>query len=469
MSCLALSSPRSYRVWAHGWLLVVGAAARGRRYARRRDFPSGESKGRMMARDKGWGDRPRPMRVGCSGLWLVLGLCLMASPSAFAQDDWWPKSFPGFGGQSKSEKPYRAAHGDRPERQKPPALNDLRPDRTPLRSQDMIDAVEAAIERYQTIVTKGGWPTIPGTQPIRPEDNDERVALLYRRLAVSGEWKRRPQQSLFGIDYSEGMEEAVRRFQENHGLRVTGRVDRQTLQALNVPAIARLAQLRINLQRLRDLVAMKHGRPLRTGQCRRVPARGRRARPGGAAPPRHRRQDRASDAHREGHHPGAQLLPLLARARERGHARPHPAPRQRAGVSPAGEDPRVDGLLQRAGGRCLQHRLAPGRPQAPPLPAGSGRAERARLRAHRHAELRGCVHARHAHAPPLQPALAGVQRRLHPRAGRVHAGRMDRQVRARLEPAGADQRGPRCRAGARRDPVAAVAGVLHLYHGLGRA
>ena len=122
----------------------------------------------------------------------------------------------------------------------------------------MVDALEAAIERYQSIVTKGGWPAIPGTQPIRPEDNDERVALLYRRLSVSGEWKRRPQQSFFGIDYSEGMEEAVRRFQENHGLRVTGRVDRQTLQALNVPAIARLAQLRINLQRLRDLVAMKN-------------------------------------------------------------------------------------------------------------------------------------------------------------------------------------------------------------------
>ena len=45
----------------------------------------------------------------------------------------------------------------------------------------------------------------------------------------------------------------VRRFQENNGLRVTGRVDRATLQALNVSAEARLAQLRTNLQRLRDL------------------------------------------------------------------------------------------------------------------------------------------------------------------------------------------------------------------------
>jgi murein L,D-transpeptidase YcbB/YkuD len=209
----------------------------------------------MMARDKGSCDRLSPARISCGGLLLVLGLCLLASPSAFAQEQWWEKSFPGFGG--KAEKPHRTAHEDRRDGQKPPALNDLRPDRTPLRSQEMVDALEAAIERYQTIVTKGGWPTIPGTQAIRPEDNDERVALLYRRLSVSGEWKRRPQQSFFGTDYSEGMEEAVRRFQENQGLRVTGRVDRQTLQALNVPAIARLAQLRINLQRLRDLVAMK--------------------------------------------------------------------------------------------------------------------------------------------------------------------------------------------------------------------
>jgi murein L,D-transpeptidase YcbB/YkuD len=209
----------------------------------------------MMARDKGWCGRPWLARVLCSGIWLVLGLCLVASPSALAQEEWWLKSFPG---RSTSEKALRAAHEDGPGLQKSPGLNDLRPDHTPLRSQEMIDAMEAAIERYQAIVTKGGWPTIPGTQPIRPEDSDERVALLYRRLAISGEWKKRPTQSFFGVDYSEGMEEAVRRFQENHGLRVTGRVDRQTLQALNVPALARLAQLRINLQRLRELVAMKH-------------------------------------------------------------------------------------------------------------------------------------------------------------------------------------------------------------------
>lgn len=215
----------------------------------------------MMARSKGW--RARPGTLWALYGTVLPGLALLLAttvPSAAQHGQWWEKRF------SKPEAPRRAAHDDRPrvedrtyrtaygDRRSPHQLTDLRPDRTPLRSQDMIDALERAIEHYQAIVTRGGWPMIPGSRPIRPEENDERMALLYKRLAISGEWQGRPKQSLFGVDYSAGMEEAVRRFQENNGLRVTGRVDRQTLQALNVPAIARLAQLRINLQRLRELM-----------------------------------------------------------------------------------------------------------------------------------------------------------------------------------------------------------------------
>ena len=124
----------------------------------------------------------------------------------------------------------------------------------------------------------------------------------------------------------------MRRFQYNNGLRVTGRVDKPTLQALNVPAQARLAQLRVNLQRLRELTGAADRGPLRPGQRRRLPARGGRAPPGRAAPPRHRRQARAPDADRARHHQGHQFLPLLARARERRPPRPDPAPRQGARV-----------------------------------------------------------------------------------------------------------------------------------------
>jgi murein L,D-transpeptidase YcbB/YkuD len=210
----------------------------------------------MMARSRGWRGSASHVRTAFGDIRLVLALGLIsgfiAGAPAVAQDgQWWEKTFGGIGRQ---EAPRPAANDDR---RQPQPLSDLRPDRTPLRSQEMIDALEGAIARYQDIVSRGGWPTIPGTQAIRPDDNDERVALLYRRLSLSGEWKTRPSQSLFGVDYSQGLEPAVRRFQENNGLRVTGRVDRQTLQALNVPALTRLAQLRINLQRLRELVAQR--------------------------------------------------------------------------------------------------------------------------------------------------------------------------------------------------------------------
>jgi murein L,D-transpeptidase YcbB/YkuD len=52
-------------------------------------------------------------------------------------------------------------------------------------------------------------------------------------------------------------EAGLQRFQSRHGLRASGRVDRSTLQALNVPPAARLAQLRINYSRIRDLLALK--------------------------------------------------------------------------------------------------------------------------------------------------------------------------------------------------------------------
>src|SRR5262249_14275827 len=129
---------------------------------------------------------------------------------------------------------------------------DLRPDATPLRSEIMLEALEGAIQQYQSIVSAGGWPPIPGTRMIRPEDDDERLPVLRQRLMVSGELSRRSADP-YGFAFGDDLEAAVRRFQLNHGLRVSGRVDKPTLQALNVPAQARLQQLRINLARLREL------------------------------------------------------------------------------------------------------------------------------------------------------------------------------------------------------------------------
>ena len=232
---------------------------------------------------------------------------------AGGQDGRWWEAIPGFG---RPRIASRAAPPTRSPRRGPRPSTICVPTRRPFRSEVMIEALEGAIQRYQRIVANGGWPAIPGTRMIRPEDDDERMPLLRQRLMISGELSRR-QADRSASGYGEDLDAAVRRFQFNHGLRITGRVDKPTLQALNVPAQARLAQLRANLAAAARADGAADRGALHPGQRRRLPARGRGAPPGRAAASRDRRQARAPDALGARHHQGAQFLPLLARAGER--------------------------------------------------------------------------------------------------------------------------------------------------------
>ena len=135
-------------------------------------------------------------------------------------------------------------------RKKVEAPDDLRPNAVPFRSEAMVEAMESAITRYKTIADRGGWPLIPGVKMLRPEDEDERTPILRRRLQVTGELK----DTGTNRGYDGGLEEAVKRFQQRHGLRVSGRVDKITLAALNVPVQTRLEQLKLNLTRIRELM-----------------------------------------------------------------------------------------------------------------------------------------------------------------------------------------------------------------------
>jgi murein L,D-transpeptidase YcbB/YkuD len=156
--------------------------------------------------------------------------------------NWWDGLFDGPTGPRRREPPPPKAD----------VVNDLRPDATPWRSDVMLNQMDAAVERYQRIVSKGGWAPIPGGRLLRPGDDDERVTYLRQRLAMTGEFRDR---GGFGSSYNyDGyVEEAVTRFQERLGLRTTGRVDQPTLAQLNVSAHARLEQLKLNQRRIRDM------------------------------------------------------------------------------------------------------------------------------------------------------------------------------------------------------------------------
>lgn len=119
----------------------------------------------------------------------------------------------------------------------------------PTISKANIEPTKAAIKVYSDIVARGGWAPVPQTE-LKAGMTDAGVAFLRSRLAASGDYKGADDGST-NFDYE--LEKAVKRFQAANGLTPTGIVDKRTIAALNVPAAARLKQLKVNLGRLQDL------------------------------------------------------------------------------------------------------------------------------------------------------------------------------------------------------------------------
>lgn len=130
------------------------------------------------------------------------------------------------------------------------AISGLRP------NHPRYTSLKEGLARYRQIAANGGWRSIPEGPSIKVAGQyDERIPALRRRLEVTGEI-----QELSRVDtsfassamlYSNELQEAVKRFQERHGLEVDGAVGPRTLRALNVPAAQRVEQIRINLDRYR--------------------------------------------------------------------------------------------------------------------------------------------------------------------------------------------------------------------------
>ena len=183
------------------------------------------------------------------GAGLVTGFT-MATPIPTHADDAW-SSLPGF--DSHTRQPLSTNERRARARKKRDALaasmdNEFQP-LPPLVSQQSINGLSRAVQRYQSIVDQGGWQKVP-ERTLRPGDGGDAVRKLRRRLWLTGDLQKRTRSDW---EYDRHLERAVARFQRRHGMQLTGFVDRRTRRALNVPAAARLHQLRINLQRLHDL------------------------------------------------------------------------------------------------------------------------------------------------------------------------------------------------------------------------
>ncbi|MDP3720263.1 MAG: L,D-transpeptidase family protein [Acidobacteriota bacterium] len=106
-------------------------------------------------------------------------------------------------------------------------------------------ALQKALDDLHGQKEKGGWSSVPA---LKPGASGAAIVALRQRLAAGGHLEA-PTEPSSQVDGE--LEAAVKAFQNLHGIKATGVVDKATLVALNVPLDRRMRQVALNLQRWR--------------------------------------------------------------------------------------------------------------------------------------------------------------------------------------------------------------------------
>ncbi|MDT8363806.1 MAG: L,D-transpeptidase family protein [Nitrosomonas sp.] len=119
-------------------------------------------------------------------------------------------------------------------------------------------ALRKLLEKFQAITaTEEQWPTIPDTgTSIRPNTSHPVIPLIRQRIEKVHALFDNPAYAIPSSDsqfYDEALENAVKAFQQQHGLNADGVIGRHTRQAMNLSPQEYTQRLRINMERLRWL------------------------------------------------------------------------------------------------------------------------------------------------------------------------------------------------------------------------
>jgi murein L,D-transpeptidase YcbB/YkuD len=112
--------------------------------------------------------------------------------------------------------------------------------------------LEKALVRYRAIAAKGGWPSIPTTTRLKPQQQSAVVPVLRQRLAIEGDLDPAHEKDPSPV-FDDTVVAAVKRFEERHRIEPDGTVDADTVNALNVPVEQRIRTIELNLERWRWL------------------------------------------------------------------------------------------------------------------------------------------------------------------------------------------------------------------------
>lgn len=110
-------------------------------------------------------------------------------------------------------------------------------------------ALKTELGRYYNIAKAGGWPVIDSLlkKPLKPGDSAVQIPLVKRHLQLTGDMPGTDTSHLF----NDTLERAVKSFQKRFGYTPTGIINKALIRDMNKPAIERLQQILINMDRMR--------------------------------------------------------------------------------------------------------------------------------------------------------------------------------------------------------------------------
>lgn len=111
--------------------------------------------------------------------------------------------------------------------------------------------IQAMADKYAKIIADGGWPEVPRGR-LKKGSKGKGATVLNKRLYIEGYLQQAATEGEYAEIFTSATEDALKRFQYNHGLAATGVIDGPTLAALNVPATQRLATIKANIPRLTE-------------------------------------------------------------------------------------------------------------------------------------------------------------------------------------------------------------------------
>lgn len=111
--------------------------------------------------------------------------------------------------------------------------------------------LQKALVEYISIKKSGGWLKLSEKFSLKKGDENNKVLLLKKRLAMSNEIKLSPTTERIIFDTS--LEESIKEFQYRHNLPITGKIDKALILELNIPVEKRIKQIAFNMDRWRWL------------------------------------------------------------------------------------------------------------------------------------------------------------------------------------------------------------------------